>query len=168
MKAPTTILGRPGRAAATLGAVVAVSAAGAMALVAGTAAADEPGRCTDNVNVRAEPDITSQIVALCEAGTEVQTGEIRDGFIQLTDLGGWAHRDYIAIDGPVAPAQDAPAPDDGEQGGSEGSGFAGDNLQPTPGPESSSGDFGDGDFSDYGQPQPAPEPEPSPLGGLLG
>lgn len=98
---------RPGRAAAVVGAVVAVSATTMMALVAGTASASEPGRCTENVNVRAEPDINSRIVALCEAGTNVQVGESRDGFVQLIDLGGWSAQEYVSVNG--APAA-APAP----------------------------------------------------------
>jgi hypothetical protein len=108
MKAPTSLFDRPGRAAAVVGAVVAVSASAAVALVSGTAAAQEPGRCTENVNVRSEPDVSSQIVALCEAGSEVQTGESRDGFVQLTNLGGWAAQEYISVNGQnPAPAERA-------------------------------------------------------------
>jgi hypothetical protein len=87
-----------------------------MALAVGTAAADVPGRCATNVNVRAEPDITSTIVNRCQAGTAVQVGEERNGFVRLPELGGWAAEDYVAVDAvaptttPVpAPAGDAPA-----------------------------------------------------------
>lgn len=112
MKAPKSLFDRPGRAAATVGAVVAVSATAVVALVSGTAtatpAAGEPSRCAKNVNVRAEPDPASRIVALCEQGTEVKIGESRDGFVQLTNLGGWAAQEYISVNGqPPAPAERA-------------------------------------------------------------
>ena len=70
-----------------------------MAVAAGTASADEPGRCTQNVNVRSGPDSDAPIVAQCEAGSEVRVGETRQGFVQLTDLGGWASTQYVATDG---------------------------------------------------------------------
>jgi hypothetical protein len=158
MKAPTSLLNRPGRAAAVVGVVVAVSATAAMALVAGTAAADEPGRCTENVNVRAEPDATSRIVALCEAGTQVQVGETRDGFVQLTDLGGWSAQEYISVDG-AAPAAPAPAASDPEAPAASGD-DSGDAA--APGTEPGSGEDGSGD------PAPEEEPEGSSTGGLLG
>ncbi|WP_300019536.1 SH3 domain-containing protein [Pseudonocardia sp.] len=101
-------LQRPGRTAAVVGAVVAVSATTLMGF-AGTALARVPGTCTDNVNVRAEPSIDSRIVALCEAGTAVETGATRDGFVRLMDLGGWASAEYISIDG-APPASSGPAP----------------------------------------------------------
>ena len=112
MKAPKSLFDRPGRAAATVGAVIAVSATAVVALVSGTAtatpAAGEPSRCAKNVNVRAEPDPASRIVALCEQGTEVEVGESRDGFVQLTNLGGWAAQEYISVNGqPPAPAERA-------------------------------------------------------------
>jgi hypothetical protein len=124
MKAPTSLFDRPGRAAAVVGGVVAVSATAAVALVTGTATAtptdDESGRCTKNVNVRAEPDVTSRIVGLCEQGTEVQVGESRDGFLQLTNLGGWAAQEYVSVNGSApAPAGSSEGqPDhDGHDGG---------------------------------------------------
>ena len=94
-----------GRAAAGVGALV---AAGAMTIVVvgGTANAAGTGRCTDNVNVREEPDITSQIVAVCERGQAVQVGKTQDGFVQLTDLDGWAAQEYVSVDG-RAPASSA-------------------------------------------------------------
>jgi hypothetical protein len=101
------LMGRPARAAAALGALV---AAGAVTLVAtmGTANAAGAGRCIDNVNVRAQPDISSQIVAVCERGQSVQTGETRDGFVELTDLKGWAAQEYVSVDGHVAAAPAKP------------------------------------------------------------
>jgi hypothetical protein len=103
MKAPTSLFDRPGRATAVVGAVVAVSATAAVALLSGTAtatpSAEQPGRCTKNVNVRAEPDTTSRIVALCEEGTAVKVGEAKDGFLRLTSLGGWAAQEYISVNG---------------------------------------------------------------------
>jgi hypothetical protein len=112
MKAPKSLFDRPGRATAVVGAVVAVSATAVVALVSGTAtatpAAGEPSRCVKNVNVRAEPDPNSRIVALCEQGTEVKVGESRDGFVELTNLGGWAAQEYVSVNGqPPAPAERA-------------------------------------------------------------
>jgi hypothetical protein len=132
MKAPTSLFDRPGRAAAVVGAVITVSATAAVALISGTAAAapdaDEPGRCTKNVNVRAQPDVASQIVALCEEGTAVQVGESRAGFRRLTDLGGWAAQEYISVNGRApAPAErastsESDAGDDGADDGADESG----------------------------------------------
>ncbi len=88
---------RPVRIAAAVGATVAAGAA-AMLAVTATASADEPGRCLQNVNVREEPDAESRIVALCEAGTKVELGEERDGFVRIDELGGWASKDYVKAD----------------------------------------------------------------------
>jgi uncharacterized protein YraI len=100
-----------GRAAAGVGALV---AAGAMTIVVvgGMANAAGTGRCTDNVNVREEPDITSQIVAVCERGQAVQVGKTQDGFVELTDLEGWAAQEYVSVDGrsPAASARPTATP----------------------------------------------------------
>lgn len=88
---------RPARIAAAVGATVAAGAA-AMLAVTATASADEPGRCLQNVNIREEPDAESRIVALCEAGTKVELGEERDGFVRIDELGGWASKDYVKAD----------------------------------------------------------------------
>ena len=69
-----------------------------MLAVTATASADEPGRCLQNVNIREEPDAESRIVALCEAGTKVELGEERDGFVRIDELGGWASKDYVKAD----------------------------------------------------------------------
>ncbi|MHA6794844.1 SH3 domain-containing protein [Pseudonocardia bannensis] len=100
-------LQRPGRAAAVVGGLVAVGATTMMALAAGTAGAAEPGRCTDNVNVRAEPSPTARIIAVCERGTEVTVGEKRNGFVKLTNLGGWSAEEFVSVDG-ATPARNAP------------------------------------------------------------
>ena len=63
-----------GRAAAGVGALVAAGAV-TLVVVGGTANAAGTGRCTDNVNVRESPDITSEIVAVCERGQAVQVGK---------------------------------------------------------------------------------------------
>ena len=96
-------LQRPGRIAAAVGGAVAVGAAGLMAVLAGTASAATPGVCTDNVNVRAEPEATAKIVAVCDRGTKVEIGEERNGFVQLVNLGGWSVKDYVKADA-AAPA----------------------------------------------------------------
>ncbi len=124
MKAPKSLFDRPGRAAATVGAVVAVSATAVVALVSGTAtatpAAGEPSRCAKNVNVRAEPAPTSRIVALCEQGTEVKVGESRAGFVELPNLGGWAAQEYVSVNGqPPAPAARATSREGEDADGNE-------------------------------------------------
>ena len=100
-----------GRAAAGVGALVAAGAV-TLVVVGGTANAAGTGRCTDNVNVREEPDITSQIVAVCERGQAVQVGKTQDGFVQLTDLDGWAAQEYVSVDGrsPAASARPTATP----------------------------------------------------------
>lgn len=100
------MMARPGRTAAVVGAVVAFAAVTLMGMLAGSAAASTPGTCTDNVNVRAEPVAGSRIVALCEAGTDVTTGAVRNGFVRIESLGGWAAEQYIAVEG--APSSTAP------------------------------------------------------------
>jgi hypothetical protein len=103
-------MGHRARVAALVGAVVATGAVALMAVVSGTAAAapaaGQSGRCVDNVNVRAEPDPTADIVAVCERGQAVQVGETRDGFVHLLDLDGWSAQQYIAVGGrmPVRPS----------------------------------------------------------------
>jgi hypothetical protein len=89
---------RPVRVAAAVGAVVAAGTTVFMAMAAGTASADEPGRCTQNVNVREEADAASKIVAMCENGTAVTIGPERDGFAYLENLHGWASKDFIKAD----------------------------------------------------------------------
>ncbi|GAA3234975.1 hypothetical protein GCM10017691_32010 [Pseudonocardia petroleophila] len=103
------MMARPGRTAAVVGGLVAFGAITLMGMLAGSAAAMAPGRCTENVNVRAEPSSTARIVALCEAGTAVETGRTSNGFVQLTDLGGWASTDYVSIDG-AAPTSGSSTP----------------------------------------------------------
>jgi Bacterial SH3 domain len=87
-----------GRAAAGVGALVAAGAV-TLLVVGGTASAAGTGRCTDNVNVREKPDVTSKIVAVCERGEAVQVGKTRNGFVQLTNLDGWAAQAYVSVDG---------------------------------------------------------------------
>ena len=100
-----------GRAAAGVGALVAAGAV-TLVVVGGTANAAGTGRCTDNVNVRESPDITSEIVAVCERGQAVQVGKTQDGFVQLTDLDGWAAQEYVSVDGraPAASARPTTTP----------------------------------------------------------
>ena len=112
---------RPVRLVAAIGAVLAAGTTTFMALAAGTASADEPGRCTQNVNVREDPEADAKIVALCEAGKQVKLGEERDGFVHLDELGGWASKDYVKAD------EDAASSDhDADRAGSEGDADQGD------------------------------------------
>jgi hypothetical protein len=99
---------RSARTAAAVGALAAASATAMIALVSGTAAADEPGRCLENVNVREDPEPEARIVAVCQAGTQVKLGETQDGFVHLTDLDGWAVQQYIKADNASA-ASSAPS-----------------------------------------------------------
>ncbi|HEY4418320.1 MAG TPA: hypothetical protein VGN22_02320 [Pseudonocardia sp.] len=111
MKAPTAFEYRPGRRTAAVGAVVAVGAAGLMGLVAGTATTTPPGRCVENVNVRAEPDAGAPVVALCRARSQTRLGATHGRYVELTDLGGWAALQYVssaetAVAGPAPSAPD--------------------------------------------------------------
>jgi hypothetical protein len=133
MKSPLLLFDRPGRAAVALvGVVAAVSASTAVALITGIAtampAAAEAGRCTENVDVRALPDATSHVVALCEEGTQVQVGgESRNGFLQLTDIGGWAPQEHVSVDGrDPAPAGRAGTSEGEDNGRPDDSGAADD------------------------------------------
>ena len=93
---------QPVRLAAAVGAVIAAGTTTFFALAAGTASADEPGRCTQNVNVREEPDATSRIVALCESGTQVMLGAEQDGWVRLDEQGGWASKEFVKADEPTS------------------------------------------------------------------
>jgi Bacterial SH3 domain len=142
-----------GRAAAAVGALVAAGAA-ALVAVGGVANAAGAGRCTDNVNVREEPDISSKIVAVCERGQAVQVGKTSDGFVQLTDLGGWAAQEYVSVDGhpPAAPANRSttakPKPAAHEHGTAHGTGdAAGDAPDGTATPTDDPAAAPDGDAS---------------------
>jgi virulence-associated protein VagC len=98
---------RSTRTVAAVGAVVAAGTATFMAVAAGTASADEPGHCLQNVNVREEADVNSRIVAMCEAGTQVTIGPEKEGWAYLENLRGWASRDFIKADQAPAPATPA-------------------------------------------------------------
>ncbi|MDT7580075.1 MAG: hypothetical protein QOK35_1339 [Pseudonocardiales bacterium] len=102
----------PARVAAAAVAVIAAGTTTVLALTVGTASADEPGRCTQNVNVREEADATSRIVALCEEGTKVVLGAERDHFVWLDKLQGWASTDYVKADGTAAGAAGEDSSDD--------------------------------------------------------
>ena len=119
----------PARVIAAVAAVIAAGTTTAMALTVGTATADEPGRCTQNVNVREQPDTTSRIVAMCKEGTEVVLGTERDNFVRIDKLGGWASKDFVTAgetaadaDGPDA----GPAADDTARDGATEDAAAGD------------------------------------------
>jgi hypothetical protein len=106
LRNPAGTARRRARALAAIGAAVAAGTTGLMVLAVGTAAADEPGRCNETVKVRAEPDRDAPEVGVCPAGTAVQIGEIREGYLYLTDYAGWAAWEYLTIDDP---ADTAPA-----------------------------------------------------------
>jgi hypothetical protein len=181
----------PGRAVAAVGAVVAVGAATMMAVIAGSASAAEPGRCIDNVHVRAQPTMDSEIVALCESGTAVQVGETRNGFVQLVDLGGWSSAEFVSVNGAEPAVSDRSAtPDEQDGATSPGSstddagstddeGSTGDTTDTTeedgqrsaPGANDDSGDAGDAGADESAGGSEEPEAESaggSPLDGLLG
>lgn len=87
-------LQRRGRAAAVVGGLVAAGATTVLVLV-GTASAAEQGHCSDNVNVRSQPAATASVVTVCKRGTAVTLGEHKNGYVQLTNLNGWASEQYI-------------------------------------------------------------------------
>ena len=89
------LLHRRGRAAAVVGGLVAAGATTVLVMV-GTASAAEQGRCTDNVNVRSQPSATASVVTVCKRGTDVTIGERRNGYVQLTNLNGWASEQYVS------------------------------------------------------------------------
>jgi hypothetical protein len=104
---PASLPDGPARVAAGAALLLVTAAAIALGATAGSAAAAAPGRCTDDVNVRAEPDPTAEVVGLCATGTVVEVGERRDGFVRLPELGGWSAERYVAVDGePTGPAPD--------------------------------------------------------------
>lgn len=111
LRNPAATARRRTRTVAAIGAAVAAGTAGLMVLAVGTAAADEPGRCNEKVKVHAEPSLDAPVVGVCEAGTAVQIGEIREGYLYLTDYAGWAAWEYLTIDDPAdtAPAGTGPA-----------------------------------------------------------
>ena len=104
LRNPAAAARRRTRTVAAIGAAVAAGTAGLMVLAVGTAAADEPGRCNETVKVRAEPNLDAPVVGVCEAGTAVQIGEIREGYLYLTDYQGWAAWEYLTIDDPAGTA----------------------------------------------------------------
>lgn len=183
-------LQRPGRVAAMIGAVAAVSASSMIALVVGTASAAEPAKCVDNVNVREQPKTDSKVVALCQKGTTVEAGEVRNGFVRLNDLGGWASQEYISINGqkPTKPGTATGAGGSGTtsdgaagprstrpEGGAAGEG-TGSDAGKTPAEEGTAEGTGphgqadgkqeDGKPKADGKPQAKPA-KPGPLGGLV-
>lgn len=107
MPLPASLPDGPARVAAGAGLLLVAVTAIALGAAAGTAAAAAPGRCTADVNVRAEPEPTAEVVGLCAAGTAVEVGERRDGFVRLPELGGWSAARYVAVEG--EPTGSAPA-----------------------------------------------------------
>ena len=76
---------------AAVGAVVAAGTTTFMALAAGTASADEPGRCTQNVNVREEPDATRGSSRCARPAPRSRSAPETEGFVRTsTSLRGWA------------------------------------------------------------------------------
>jgi uncharacterized protein YraI len=110
---------RPARVAAAVGAVVVAGTTTFVALTAGTASADEPGRCTQNVNVREEPDENAKIVKVCEAGTKVQLGAERDGWVELEEQGGWASKEFVKADESSSGERSSSSSSDGEGSSSD-------------------------------------------------
>ncbi|SHJ92971.1 SH3 domain-containing protein [Pseudonocardia thermophila] len=112
LRGTVTFLRRRARTIAVVGAVVAVGAATLMTVAVAEAA--EPGRCVGNVNVRAEPDQDAPVLTVCRRGTPVTVGEIRNGFVELTSLHGWAAQEYVEINGhtPRPPVERIPAADE--------------------------------------------------------
>jgi len=185
----------PARVVAAVAAVIAAGTTTVLALTAGTAVADEAGRCTQNVNVREEPEATSRIVALCEAGTEVMLGAERDDFVYLDKLQGWASKEFVTADGAAAgtsgsdaasedadadsadaDSTDADSADAGsaeagsEDAGTDGGDGTGDATgSPQSGDEGAQRDgAGDADGAQSADAKPAAAPAPRRVGGIAG
>jgi hypothetical protein len=156
-----------GRAAAGVGALVAAGAV-TLVVVGGTANAAGTGRCTDNVNVRESPDITSEIVAVCERGQAVQVGKTQDGFVELTDLDGWAAQEYVSVDGhapasPMTRTTAKPHANRSDAGSDEES-----NTTSTAKPTAKASPIDDEEFGDDFPTTNQRQTANSPLGGLFG
>jgi hypothetical protein len=153
-----------GRAAAGVGALVAAGAV-TLVVVGGTANAAGTGRCTDNVNVREKPDITSEIVAVCERGQSVQVGKTQDGFVQLADLDGWAAQEYVSVDGraPAAAARPTATPSSHRSGSSDDE-ETNTTSAARPTDEADAGD----DEESASMPTTHQQPKRSPFGSLFG
>ena len=153
-----------GRAAAGVGALVAAGAV-TLVVVGGTANAAGTGRCTDNVNVRESPDITSEIVAVCERGQSVQVGKTQDGFVQLADLDGWAAQEYVSVDGraPAAAARPTATPSSHRSGSSDDE-ETNTTSAARPTDEADAGD----DEESASMPTTHQQPKRSPFGSLFG
>lgn len=165
-----------GRTVALAGAVVAVGAATLMGMTAGFASAATPGTCTQNVNVRAEPRMDAPIVAVCQAGTDVETGRTQNGFVQLTDLRGWAAEDYVQVgdrSSGTSPtgsrsATATPTPSGSESARGERSPEStGRATGPSSTPTTSSSDYDDAQDRDQDDEESLDEESPA-RGGLLG
>ena len=156
-----------GRAAAGVGALVAAGAV-TLVVVGGTANAAGTGRCTDNVNVRESPDITSEIVAVCERGQAVQVGQTQDGFVELTDLEGWAAQEYVSVDGhaPAAPMTRTTAAPHGNRSDSRSDEEPG--TTSTAKPTRAAGPVDDEEFGDDFPSTTQRQNMSGPLGGLFG
>ena len=152
-----------GRAAAGVGALVAAGAV-TLVVVGGTANAAGTGRCTDNVNVREEPDITAQIVAVCERGQSVQVGKTQDGFVQLTDLDGWAAQEYVSVDGRAPAASTRPTTTPSNHRSDPSADDAGKTTS-TAKPTDEAGPGDDENVDAF--PTPSQRPMNNPLAGLL-
>ena len=162
-------LNRPARIAAAVGATVAAGAT-AMLAVTATASADEPGRCLQNVNVREKPDAESRIVALCEAGTKVELGEERDGFVRIDELGGWASKDYVKADetsSSDARSGGSSSDDERSEGGSHGDSDDADRRSSADDDDHGSSTGGSSSGED-GEPDEATGGNSAQLDGLLG
>lgn len=175
------MMARPGRTAAVVGAVVAFAAVTLMGMLAGSAAAATPGSCLENVNVRAEPTTDARIVALCEAGTDVTTGAVRNGFVRIENLGGWAAEQYIGIEGApsgtarttpstsddptTGPSTTAPRSGDGTGDDADDPARTGDDDVQESGSTTDGTDAADADTTDA---DTTDDEDGAPLGGLLG
>jgi hypothetical protein len=88
----------------------------------------------------------------------VQAGAIRDGFVELVDLKGWAAKEFISIDGAAPGAARVDDPAGTANGGTAGAdgepGFAAEPDGATP-PDGAA------------KPEPKPAPGGGPLGGLI-
>jgi hypothetical protein len=72
--------------------------AGAFVLLAATAAAAKPGVTNTTVNLRADPNTASDVLAKIPAGARVEVGECDDGWCAVTYQGKSGHTIQSALD----------------------------------------------------------------------
>ncbi len=165
----------PGRLATAVGLAVAAVGATVMAVTAAHAA-PEPGRCIDNVNVRAEAKPDARITGLCRTGTRVTVEERSAGFVRLKEfttrdprtgreVPGWASERYVEAGTPRGGPSTSSTAATPRRGPERPASSPTATTTPAAGP----GRSDDVDVEEESPPPSSQAPAPpGPLGGLLG